>query len=78
MAESLKTIEVKIKKQVKFLLIVGNDSKRLIEQRNKCEREKILTYVERRLEILKDLMYERQERMILVMSNLHSKFWLMV
>lgn len=74
MTESLKTIEVKIKKQVKFLLIVGNDSKRLIEQRNKCEREKILTYVERRLEILKDLMYERQERMILVMSNLHSKF----
>ena len=57
---------------------MGNDSKRLIEQRNKCEREKILTYVERRLEILKDLMYERQERMILVMSNLHSKFWLMV
>ena len=53
---------------------MGNDSKRLIEQRKKCEREKILTYVERRLEILKDLMYERQERMILVMSNLHSKF----
>ena len=53
MTESLKTIEVKIKKQVKFLLIMGNDSKRLIEQRNKCEREKILTYVERRLEILK-------------------------
>ena len=74
MTESLKTIEVKIKKQVKFLLIVGNDSKRLIEQRKKCEREKILTYAERRLEILKDLMYERQERMILVMSNLHSKF----
>ena len=74
MTESSKTIEVKIKKQVKFLLIVGNDSKRLIEQRNKCDREKILTYVERRLEILKDLMYERQERMILVMSNLHSKF----
>lgn len=37
LAESLKTIEAKIKKQVKFLEIVGNDSKRLFERRKKAK-----------------------------------------
>lgn len=37
LTESLKTIEAKIKKQVKFLEIVENDSKRLFERRKKAK-----------------------------------------
>lgn len=37
LTESLKTIEAKIKKQAKFLEILGNDSKRLFERRKKAK-----------------------------------------
>ena len=67
-AESLKTIEAKIKKQLKLLQIAENESKRLFEEKKKYELEKHLKYVgtrlETRLEILQDLNYEEQERMI--------------
>ena len=61
MADSLKTIEAKIKKQVKLLEIAENESKRLFERKKKYELEKHLKHVETRLEILQDLKYEGQE-----------------
>ena len=35
MADSLKSVEVKIKKQVKFLETVENDSKRIFERKRR-------------------------------------------
>ena len=64
MADSLKTIEAKIKKQVKLLEIAENESKRLFEKKRKYELEKHLKHVETRLEILQDLKYEGQEIMV--------------
>ena len=64
MADSLKTIEAKIKKQLKLLEIAGNESKRLFERKRKYELEKHLKHVETRLEILQDLKYEEQEIMV--------------
>ena len=64
MADSLKTIEAKIKKQVKLLEIAENESKRLFEKKRKYELEKHLKHVETRLEILQDLKYEEQEIMV--------------
>ena len=64
MAESLTTIEVKIKKQVKLLEIGENERKRLFERRKKYEIEKHLKHIEMRLEILQDLKYEGEERMV--------------
>ena len=63
MADSLRTIEAKIKKQVKYLEIAEKESKRLLERKRKYELEKHLKHVERRLEILQDLKYEEQEIM---------------
>ena len=63
MADSLRTIEAKIKKQVKYLEIAEKKSKRLLERKRKYELEKHLKHVERRLEILQDLKYEEQEIM---------------
>ena len=40
MADSLKTIEAKIEKQVKLLEIAENESKRLFERKRKYELEK--------------------------------------
>ena len=64
MADSLKTIETKIKKQVKLLEIAENESKRLFERKRKYELEKHLRHVEKRLEILQDLKHEGQEIMV--------------
>ena len=64
MADSLKTIEAKIKKQLKLLEIAENESKRLFERKRKYELEKHLKHVETRLEILQDLKYEGQEIMV--------------
>ena len=44
MADSLKTIEAKIKKQVKLLEIAENESKRLFERKRKYELEKHLKH----------------------------------
>ena len=52
MADSLKTIESTIKKQVKLLKIAENESKKLFERKKKYELEK-----------LQDLKYEGQEIM---------------
>ena len=52
MADSLKTIESTIKKQVKLLKIAENESKRLFERKKKYELEKF-----------QDLKYEGQEIM---------------
>ena len=62
MADSLKTIEAKIKKQVKLLEIAENESKRLFERKH--ELEKHLKHVETCLKILQDLKYEGQEIMV--------------
>ena len=62
MADSLKTIEAKIKKQVKLLEIAENKSKRLFERKKKYELDKHLKHVEMRLEIRQDLKYEGQEK----------------
>ena len=64
MADSLKSIEAKIKKQVKLLEIAENESKRLFERKRKYEREKHLKHVKTGLEILRDLKYEGQEIMV--------------
>ena len=64
MAGSLKTIEAKVKKQVKLLEIAENVSKRLFKRKRKFELEKHLKHVETSLEILQDLKYERQEIMV--------------
>ena len=64
MADSLKTIEAKIEKQVKLLEIAENESKRLFERKRKYELEKHLKHVKTRLEILQDLEYEGQEIMV--------------
>ena len=64
MSDSLKTIEAKIKKQVKLLEIEENGSKKLLERKKKYELEKHLKHVEMSLEILQDLKYEGQERMV--------------
>ena len=64
MADSLKTIEAKIKKQVKLLEIAENESKRLFEKKRKYELEKHIKHAETRLEILQDLKYEGQEIMV--------------
>ena len=52
MADSLKKIEAKNKKQVKFLEIAENKSKRLFERKRKCELEKHVKHAGTRLEIL--------------------------
>ena len=52
MANSLKTIEAKIEKQVKLLEIAENESKRLSERKSKYELEKHLKHVKTRLGIL--------------------------
>ena len=64
MADSLKIIEAKIGNRVKLLEITANESKRLLERKRKYELEKRLKHVETRLEILQDLKYEGQERMV--------------
>ena len=64
MANSLKTIEAKIKKQVKLLEIAENEGKRLFERKRKYKLEKYLKHVETSLEILQDLKYEGQEIMV--------------
>ena len=64
MADSLKTIEAKIKKQMKLLEIAENESKILFERKKKYELEKHLKNVETHMEILQDLKYEGQERMV--------------
>ena len=64
MADSLKTIEAKIEKQVKLLEIAENESKTLFERKGKYELEKHLKHVKTRLEILQDLEYEGQEIMV--------------
>ena len=64
MADSLKTIEAKMKKQVKLLEIAENESKRLFERKRKFEPVKYLKHVETRLEILQDLKYEGHEIMV--------------
>ena len=61
MADSLKTIEAKIEKQVKLLEIAENESTRLFKSKRKYELEK---HVKTRLEILQDLKYEGQEIMV--------------
>ena len=61
MADSLKTIEAKIKKQVKLLEIAENESIRLFGRKRKYKLEKHLKHVETCLEILQDLKYEGQE-----------------
>ena len=52
MPDSLKTIEAKIKKQVRLLDIAENESKRLFERKRKFKLVKHLKYVETCLEIL--------------------------
>ena len=64
MAESLKTIEAKIKKQVKLLEIAENQCKRLFERRKKCKLEKHLKHVKTHLKQIQDLKHEGQERMV--------------
>ena len=64
MADSLKTIEAKMKKQVKLLEIAENESMRLFERNRKFEPVKYLKHVETRLEILQDLKYEGHEIMV--------------
>ena len=51
---------------MKLLEIAENESKRLIERKRKYELEKHLKHVEKRLEILQDLKYERQEIIVAV------------
>ena len=60
MADSLKTIEGSIEKQVKLLEIAEKESKRLFQRKRKYELEKHLKDVKTRLEILQDLKYEGQ------------------
>ena len=55
MADSLKTIKAKIKKQVKLLEIAENKSKRLFEGKRKYELKKHVKHVETRFEILQEL-----------------------
>ena len=64
MADSLETIEAKIKKQVKLLEITENESKRLSNRKRKYELEKHLKHVETHQEILQGLKYEGQETMV--------------
>ena len=62
MAGSLKTIEAKVKKQVKLLEIAENVSKRLFKRKRKFELEKHVKHVETSLEILQDLQYDLTPR----------------
>ena len=64
MTDSLKTIEAKIKKQVKLLEIAESESKRMFERKKKYELEKHIKHFETHPEILQDLKYEGQERMV--------------
>ena len=64
MVESLKTIEAKIKTQLKLLERAENESRGLFKRKKKCELEKYLKHVETHLEILQDLKYEGQERTV--------------
>ena len=70
MADSLKTIEATIKKQVQLLKIAVNESKRLFERKSKYELEKHLKHVEARLEKRQDLKYEGQEIWLLVIRKM--------
>ena len=70
MADSLKTIEATIKKQVQLLKIAENESKRLFERKSKYELEKHLKHVEARLEKRQDLKYEGQEIWLLVIRKM--------
>ena len=70
MADSLKTIEATIKKQVQLLKIAENESKRLFERKGKYELEKHLKHVEARLEKRQDLKYEGQEIWLLVIRKM--------
>ena len=62
MAGSLKTIEAKVKKQVKLLEIAENVSKRLFKRKRKFELEKHVKHVETSLEILQDLQHDLTPR----------------
>ena len=70
MADSLKTIEATIKKQVQLLKIAENKSKRLFERKSKYELEKHLKHVEVRLEKPQNLKYEGQETWLLVIRKM--------
>ena len=62
-ADPLTTIEAKFKKQVK-LETAENKSKILFKRKRKYELEKNLKHIETRLEILQDLKYGGQERIV--------------
>ena len=64
MFKEFKAIEEKTKKQVKFLEIAENKSKRLSELRKIDELKTHLKHVETRLEILEYLKYGGQEKMV--------------
>ena len=65
MADSLKTIDANIKKQVK-LLEIANENK-TVRKKEKYELVTHLKHAETPLEILQDLKYEGQEEWLLVM-----------
>ena len=62
MARSLKTIEAKVKKQVKLLEIAESVSKRLFKRKRKFQLEKHVKHVETSLEILQDLQHDLTTR----------------
>ena len=64
MVDSLKIIEAKNKKQVKFLEIAENKSKRLFERKRKCELEKHVKHAESAWKCFQELKYEGQEIMV--------------
>ena len=64
MVDSLKTMEAKIKQQVKLLEIAENENKRLFERKKKYELEKYLKHIEVCLENFKIFKYEGQESMV--------------
>ena len=64
MKDSLKTMEAKIKQQVKLLEIAENENKRLFERKKKYELEKHLKHIEVCLENFKIFKYEGQESMV--------------
>ena len=66
-ADPLTTIEAKFKKQVKLLETARykkDKSKILFKRKRKYELEKNLKHIETRLEILQDLKYGGQERIV--------------
>ena len=63
-ADPLTTTEAKFKKQVKLLETAENKSNILFKRKRKYELEKNLKHIETRLEILQDLKYGGQERIV--------------